>query len=1335
MTCHPFRRLTLRRTFLLLPLAFLAAAVAFARADGPSADDLLSAARKAYHDADLPAAAAQYRAFLARFADRPEAPAVRLELARCLLQGPAPDGRGALDILRPLADRADAPQRPAVPFYLGAAARAAGSHELAAKRFGEAADAFAAVGEKDKDGPEWAFRARCWRAEALARAGKAAEARDAAAALLKDPRAAEGADRDLALYSHGAACFALKDNMAAGRSLDQLAPFADPTVGPAARRLLARVHERDDEREEALVDYEGVIADYTARKQEAAARLQAEADALAKDPAEKARLTAVAEGPPPDAVLEASFAAGVLHFEAGRFADARARFDALADAPRPALKADARLYRGCCEVRLLQFPQAVETLTPLTDGDPLTAAQALLWLARARAGAADPADPDAYPAALREAVETYGKADAALQAPVFRDGPDAAFARARRTEAALERAEVYERLGRFKEAADAYAAARAGKLPPAPDEAALQRELSARTLAGDYAAAEKLAKQFESAYPHSTLTPEATLRRAEAAALAAESAGKDEAMRLRAEAAKRFRQVIDKYPEFDHVSQARYGLAWVLYRTGELDAARAVLEEIPETDRKEDLAGAGYLLAECLIRTAPAKADDAVAAGKLQEQLTEAAGLLAAVGDGQPEAPCAPDALMRLGLCDLRLSAVAAQDDERNRLAGESRAAFDRVLLEYPLDETQPHAALERARWIVRAGDVNQGVLRLRPFGYGALQKHPLAPLACVELAGWMRQQDGKQAEAARLLARVRRDCDKALRADPARAAWATLLQYQQALALQDAGKYAEARAVLAELTKQTPDRPEAAEAKLVWGLSLLAEARQKIDAANQALGAPDLTASAAAEARRSLEEGRKGVRDAAQYLEEQARALGKEPPSPILQARLYYEAAWVLRGLADEQVAAEKARMQEEWRKKQPKPPEGQPAHEPPDYPLSDIPVQPAEKKTRELYRAVITAAPDLPFAAQARLELAELLSQRGDDAAAVTLLKEALDQEPPPELSGRVGLRLAACLQAKGDADAALRQLERVAGLADSPWAPHARYRAGALRAKRGEWDKAVETLAPFQTAEALQNLPGLTDAALLLIGQAHGAKERWEEGDTAYGKLLEGFADSAWRRHARYGLAWALHKQKKFPEAIEAYQRAYADAPPEVAVRSLIQIAACQVELKQDKEAVETLAGVGADFPDLHALALAEAGYAHARLGQRDEAAACWKQVLADYPKSPFAEEIKKRLDAKEVGPPPHDSPEAGRLLALPVQSPPPLDPLGGQQPPDQSAFEDRVEQACQDAVLARPLALRPAAAPSLRLAPPEPFEHRDVVRVRGLAALDDIPPTGPVPLPPP
>ena len=115
-----------------------------------------------------------------------------------------------------------------------------------------------------------------------------------------------------------------------------------------------------------MAQYEAVNADYAERKKAAAAKLE-----LEKEPAEKARLTALAEGPAPDGVNQARFAAAVLHYENGQFEKVHDLFAEVADSVPAARAVDARLYQGCCEVQLRQFAQAIKTLTPLRGADTL----------------------------------------------------------------------------------------------------------------------------------------------------------------------------------------------------------------------------------------------------------------------------------------------------------------------------------------------------------------------------------------------------------------------------------------------------------------------------------------------------------------------------------------------------------------------------------------------------------------------------------------------------------------------------------------------------------------------------------------------------------------------------------------------------------------------------------------------------------------------------------------------------------------------------------------------------------------------------------------------------
>ncbi len=230
------------------------------------------------------------------------------------------------------------------------------------------------------------------------------------APFVEDKLLAKSRYHGLGLYYYGFAAFQLKDDLAAGRSLGELAPFTDPVFGTHARYLLARVHQNDGEREEAAAQYQAVLDDYQKEKQAAAETLK-QPDRFKNDPDEKARLEALVRDPPPDHVARAGFFLGVLQYEDGKFGEAVTRLAAFEQQfPTSPLAAEARLRLGFCQVQLKQFADAEKTLAPLADKEPRLADQCLLWIAKAQVGAADPNNAAAHEQALKTAEDTFRKA-------------------------------------------------------------------------------------------------------------------------------------------------------------------------------------------------------------------------------------------------------------------------------------------------------------------------------------------------------------------------------------------------------------------------------------------------------------------------------------------------------------------------------------------------------------------------------------------------------------------------------------------------------------------------------------------------------------------------------------------------------------------------------------------------------------------------------------------------------------------------------------------------------------------------------------------------------------
>src|SRR5262249_48997088 len=206
------------------------------------------------------------------------------------------------------------------------------------------------------------------------------------------------------------------------------------------------------------------------------------------------------------------------------------------------------------------------------------------------------------------------------------------------------------------------------------------------------------------------------------------------------------------------------------------------------------------------------------------------------------------------------------------------------------------------------------------------------------------------------------------------------------------------------------------------------------------------------------------------------------------------------------------------------------------PNVPLTDVPIQPSEQKARAQYQALIASFADLPLSYEARFELAELLGDRAEHDAAVKLLTEALDkvldQTPPPvELIEKIRLRLGASLAAKKDFKAALTQFDAVVQNQKSTLAGQAHYRAGQSPFPQGESAKAAARLAKFRDDGQFQNLPGLTDRALLRLGHALAHAGQWDQSRQAHETLASRFPNSPWVHEARYGIGWAWQNQKQY------------------------------------------------------------------------------------------------------------------------------------------------------------------------------------------------------------
>lgn len=1268
----------------LLPIVWLAAAASVLQAQQVSSDQaaalMLRSANKAYNEGKYPFAAQRFGEFLKKYSGHQSSYWAHYGLALALREAPKTDYKAIISSLRSATASSSFPDRAFALYYLGTAQRTLGNQSAslartrpneaaqhraaAAKSFEEARQSFTAAADAfeqraktppkpdaaDADG-EWVARARCDQCEMLLRLGKAPEADTVATALLARKSMAESTYRPLALYLLGYAKFSRKQYLPAGRALSQLAPF-EGDFGPHARYLLARTHHLATERPEAAAQYKAVLTGYETKKKEAQERLK---NPQGLSPEQKAALTALAGEPPPDYVVRARFYEALLLCESGRFDEAQTQLAALIQKhPKSPLIQEARLRQGYCFLQVRNYAEAVKLLQALSP-HPELGDRATWWLARAQLGAADSKNAPAYKAALQAAVASLRRA-ADLAAKRAKADP---AAKKRRGEILLELGDT-QQLGKlYKEAAATYQQVIAEASSPARSEEALQRQATALHLAGDYPKSDQTCQQFEQKYPRSTLLPAVLFRRAENAYTAAVAAAKNanlpnrekELAKLFGQAIRRYEWLLGRYPEFEHASLARQGLATSHYRLGRYDKAAEILGKVPDFERTGPLATVSYLLADCYIRSLPAEAPDALSAARLVDRVDRAIAMLQGFVGAMPKSPHTPDALLKLGYCQQRKATVLSDAAERRAVLTSARKTYERVIREFAGSTSYPAAMFEKAKCQALLGDPGGAENELKRFQRDPLRKSPVAAPALIRLSMLQRQR-GQAAEAVKVMAQCRTEHEAALQKDPARKGWIAMLLYEQAMAVKGSGKLAEAKVMFDAVVKQFPGRPVAANA--IWRAgqcrraeltAALAKARQ----AAQAGGSPEQVAAA----NKAIDQALIELRQAMAPLQAEAENLARTTPGSQGHLRLLYEVAWCYRAIADVEIESARKRLQAEaareararWARRAAPGSAVPPPPAPGQIPLADVPVQPAEIGARTQYRRLVEAAPGDPLAVQARLELAEMHCRRGSHPdgidAAVKLLTEAVGKAPAAGTAEQIRLRLADLSLAKRDPAAMVAHLEAIG---KKPVGYQTRYQAqyllGEARILQKDWAKAIELLQPFRDNSRFRHGGGVYEQALLRLGYAQSRAGQWDESLKTFDVIRQRHRSGSRAAEAYYGIGWAHQNKGSHDEAVKAYVAVLRLTLGEVAAKAQYQIGQCRLAQKRYDEAAKALLLVPYTygFAEWSAAARCEAGRAYAALKQPASAAEQWRRVLKDHPDSSWAEAARKHLaeaNSKQAG----------------------------------------------------------------------------------------------------
>ena len=1202
------------------------------------AEKAVAAGQKAYNEGNFGVARERFQDVVTKFANTPQANAARYGLALAYVNVPDPNYAKAAEELKSPTNDGNFKERPQALALSGAVRRQLGLKEpkpdLAQQQFQQAGQAYVTARDllRERD-PEASARYRCDHAEMLLRTGKTREARAECEPFLKDPLLAKNKSRPLGLYYHGLACFLDKDVTNAGRSLMLLSPFDEPSFGPHAEYLVGRVFHLTGETAEAGVHYDAVLANCEKLKKDAAEQLK-KPEQFKTNPVEKARLEALTKSPP-EYVAGATFHAATLCYEANRVPEALAKFQQFAkDYPASPLAPDAQLRIGFCQVQSRQFEEAVKTLTPLVDKPPRLADQVQFQLGKAQLGLAENASPAEREAKKKAATEAIRKATEKAAAVAGQDP----YAKARRQEMLFDLAEALSGSRQYAEAAKIYEQLWNENASPARREEVLLRLATAFGNAGNLDGSQQRCDEFLRTFPRSPLLPGLLLRVAENSYGRAVAASKQpnrggELQEKFTEASGKFALLAEKYPEFDRVAFARFGQGMCELQLGNLEAAAKAFDAVPTPDRVGELALTGYALADCLMRLAPAKAEDALQENRVREKLGQAAGLLEAFVGANPQAPEAPAALLKLGHCSKRLGASLADPAERSQALNRAREVYERLPKEYPKHALAGQSVVERAKVRTLLGDRGGATNDLKAFQSNPeLQASPVAPLALVQLCVQLREQN-QAGEAVKVAEEARKRYEAPLAADPERAAWVPLLKYQHGVSLLEAGKLPEARVILEEVFKASPDKPVGAEAALRSGQARIAEGKKAAEAGQQLLNQAGTDNTKRNAAQQAIDKGRDAVREAANSLYDRANQLHDKLPGHEARARMHYDTAWAMRYLSEADIARSRENARKELRQKQieallKKLPPNSP---PPDLPLPEVdvgklPIQDAQARAFDAYKRLVADFPETALAVEARLEWAEMLAERYDHEGAVKLLKDALEKEPADqpvaaELLERVRLRLGASLYELKQFAAAAAQFDAVAANPKSERLAQATYRAGEAHLAAGDPTKAVAKLAIFRDKGEFHNREAISDRAMLRLGQAHLAAKQYDPARQAFETLIQRFGPAnPYAADARYGVAVGLQAQGKFDEAVAAYQAVIAATTGETAAKSQLQIGECRHAQKRYPEAAAAYQIVPLSYdayPELGYAALLEAARAFTDGNEPAQAEAMLKKLLKDAP----------------------------------------------------------------------------------------------------------------------
>jgi TolA-binding protein len=266
--------------------------------------------------------------------------------------------------------------------------------------------------------------------------------------------------------------------------------------------------------------------------------------------------------------------------------------------------------------------------------------------------------------------------------------------------------------------------------------------------------------------------------------------------------------------------------------------------------------------------------------------------------------------------------------------------------------------------------------------------------------------------------------------------------------------------------------------------------------------------------------------------------------------------------------------------------------------------------------------------------LELAELeaTEKRFDSAAAMLRqLQDLLSSQPDalPNIAEQCMYRLGVCEFELGHFGPAAELFERfIKDFPKSDLLASSLFYAGEANFRAGRIDRSAKHLTRVVEDDSTDDFAA---PAMLRLGECHAVLQKWALSEDLYQRFLERYPDGEQWYQAQFGLGWSRENQKRYDEAVAAYEKVTARHQGPTAARAQFQIGQCLFAQKKFEPAIRELLKVDIlyAYPEWSAAALYEAGRCFSQLNDPVQAQKQFTVVVEKFKDTKWAEMASKQL----------------------------------------------------------------------------------------------------------